>query len=67
MTRKIIFIMDFSEYVDDSKRWLKQMTLHYVEIPFVRQHDNEWKYLPNWHARRDRNYMNAKKAPEDWE
>ena len=63
---KIHLVLDFSEYIDDQKRWLQHMTLHYVEVPFVRNHPNEWSYLPNWHARRDKNYMNADKAPESW-
>lgn len=66
MKYKINFTMDFSAYFGDDKRWLQHMTLHYVEVPFVRQHDGEWHYLPNWHARRDKNYMNAEKAPESW-
>lgn len=66
MKYKINFTMDFSAYVDDKKRWLQHMTLHYVEVPFVRQHTGEWQYLPNWHAKRDKNYMNAEKAPESW-
>ena len=63
---KIHLTLDFSAYVDDPKRWMQHMTLHYVEVPFARQHDDEWSYLPNWHARRDRNYMSAEKAPGSW-
>lgn len=63
---KVHFTIDFSAYYGDSYRWLRHMTLHYVEVPFVRNHPKEWRYLPNWHARRDKNCMSAEKAPADW-
>jgi hypothetical protein len=57
MNYKINFTMDFSEYFGDDKRWIDHMTLHYVEIPFVRQWAGEWQYLRNWSARRDKHYI----------
>jgi hypothetical protein len=54
---KITHTMDFSEYFGDNKRWISHMTLHYVEIPFVRQWAGEWQYLRNWSARRDKHYI----------
>lgn len=57
MSYKITFALDSSEYFGDNYRWMRHMTLHYVDIPFVRQHDNEWQYLRNWSARRDKHYI----------
>ena len=63
---RILFTQDYSRHANDPVWWMKDMTMFYVEIPFVRQHPNEWIYLQNWHAKRDKNYMNAEKAPDSW-
>lgn len=67
MTYRILWALEGSYFKNgDGTPSIKYMALHFVEIPFVRQHPAEWQYLTNWHARRDKNYMNAEKAPESW-
>lgn len=63
---KILFTYDWSDAYGNQRDWLWRITLHKLEIPFLRNHDLEWAYLPNWHARRDKNCMSAEKAPADW-